>query len=372
MILYYYLSFTVNFHILVLTTSNFSLIVLKVHCVYGQSRSAAVVISYLLSTGMNIHEAIKLLKESRPIICINPGFLAQLYLLSLKGYRSPDFNIIVRSPFDLISKIGESEDTEPLPKLRKLNYSDCYKNVSAEAASNASVDISLEGVINGDKAICEGHDNVEVVDAKPLSDIITIEEEKSKVYLCGNCRRVLADEVDRVFSIDYTHFLRLYTDEYWIGYKAIHPRNLDLIVLEKNCDKTADKGTSLDEKHSRKNKGNASHSDQGKSAGRYTKKNYSNNKSAPATEDILILGPLDWIVSQIKVAMNRTEKLGKETPKIRDHSHSGKIVLSCPKCDVECGYCAKDGLEICSSFLRCSLIALKSSSVTVSVLNKST
>ena len=61
-----------------------------VHCVYGQSRSAAVVISYLLSIGHSLDEAMSLLKSVRPVICINPGFLAQLYVVSTKGLGSAE------------------------------------------------------------------------------------------------------------------------------------------------------------------------------------------------------------------------------------------------------------------------------------------
>ena len=55
-----------------------------IHCVYGQSRSAAVIVSYLMSRGTSLQDSINVLKSVRPCICINPGFLSQLYLLSKK------------------------------------------------------------------------------------------------------------------------------------------------------------------------------------------------------------------------------------------------------------------------------------------------
>ena len=66
-----------------------------VHCVYGQSRSAAAVLAYLLALpGLadgdtawrhTLPEALALLTLARPVICINPGFLAQLFLLAQLG-----------------------------------------------------------------------------------------------------------------------------------------------------------------------------------------------------------------------------------------------------------------------------------------------
>lgn len=66
-----------------------------VHCVYGQSRSAAVVLAYLLTLTITaeggaawrytLPEALALLMLARPTTCINPGFLAQLFLLAQEG-----------------------------------------------------------------------------------------------------------------------------------------------------------------------------------------------------------------------------------------------------------------------------------------------
>jgi hypothetical protein len=54
-----------------------------VHCYYGQSRSATVVLAYLLeyySPKLSLGDAFDLLKGVKPDICINPGFLSQLHL----------------------------------------------------------------------------------------------------------------------------------------------------------------------------------------------------------------------------------------------------------------------------------------------------
>ena len=53
-----------------------------VHCVYGQSRSATVCVAYMISTGMSLATSLEILKNRHSNICINPGFLGQLYLYS--------------------------------------------------------------------------------------------------------------------------------------------------------------------------------------------------------------------------------------------------------------------------------------------------
>ncbi|KAJ1380915.1 protein-tyrosine phosphatase-like protein, partial [Ochromonadaceae sp. CCMP2298] len=49
-----------------------------VHCVHGQSRSATVIISHLLSTGLPLEDCMRLMSERHASTCINPGFLSQL------------------------------------------------------------------------------------------------------------------------------------------------------------------------------------------------------------------------------------------------------------------------------------------------------
>ena len=81
-----------------------------VHCVHGQSRSAVVVVSYLVSIGHSLSEALILLKSKRDSICINPGFLTQVnYLLLLPFpvtfYIICSFRIVV----DILQQIIVSE-----------------------------------------------------------------------------------------------------------------------------------------------------------------------------------------------------------------------------------------------------------------------
>jgi hypothetical protein len=64
-----------------------------VHCVYGQSRSATIVLAYILSEHhvpkLSLEEAYCLLKRIKPDICINPGFLSQVPNSDCPDHISP-------------------------------------------------------------------------------------------------------------------------------------------------------------------------------------------------------------------------------------------------------------------------------------------
>lgn len=50
-----------------------------VHCNAGISRSAAIVMAYLIKKeGMSVNEAFSFLRSKRPATCPNPGFMIQL------------------------------------------------------------------------------------------------------------------------------------------------------------------------------------------------------------------------------------------------------------------------------------------------------
>lgn len=49
-----------------------------VHCSVGMSRSSSIVIGFLILKGMSFHSAYSLVKQQRPIIQPNEGFMKQL------------------------------------------------------------------------------------------------------------------------------------------------------------------------------------------------------------------------------------------------------------------------------------------------------
>ncbi|RLN55476.1 hypothetical protein BBJ29_006796 [Phytophthora kernoviae] len=61
-----------------------------VHCVYGQSRSAAICVAYLMQKrNLTLLEAYDIVQRARPCISINPGFLRQLELFQ-RMQNDPD------------------------------------------------------------------------------------------------------------------------------------------------------------------------------------------------------------------------------------------------------------------------------------------
>ncbi|CAH0747776.1 unnamed protein product [Diatraea saccharalis] len=59
-----------------------------VHCYFGVSRSAAVVIAYMMEKhGMNYEDTLALVKQKRRFVCPNAGFVAQLKLFAQMGYK---------------------------------------------------------------------------------------------------------------------------------------------------------------------------------------------------------------------------------------------------------------------------------------------
>ena len=66
-----------------------------VHCVYGQSRSSAIIAAYLiLSKSLSLASALDLLAEKHSSICINPGFLSQLHLLAYRLEYWPEYSLL--------------------------------------------------------------------------------------------------------------------------------------------------------------------------------------------------------------------------------------------------------------------------------------
>lgn len=67
-----------------------------VHCVHGQSRSVSTVVAYMvLMGGFALNEAVKQIKEVHGNICINPGFLAQLYFISTARQDSAAYRLML-------------------------------------------------------------------------------------------------------------------------------------------------------------------------------------------------------------------------------------------------------------------------------------
>ena len=330
------------------------------HCVYGQSRSAAVILSYFLFLGTNIRDALSLLKKCRPVICINPGFLAQLFLLSVKGFLSPDIQLILRK---LVTSKTQSlslgvkgtqnscddygAQVERSSKFQRLHYSDSYKNVDVEK--------HLHKDNPDDSKIFDHRDSkieVEITDFERGNPEDRVRKSKeSRVVKCIRCRHVLAREGDIVNGMDYELFLNENTDDYWKGYRPIHPSNGGIIMLDDNRNYSKngnnDSSTATDQrvaanKNKRKIKAHP---------------NVLKDKGGGVNDEILVVGALAWIIEQIDSPPEDSNKLSAE---LTAESIAGKEKnnIICPGCHHCCGYFKMNGLEICNSYLRCDLFAL--------------
>ena len=334
---------------------------------YGQSRSAAVVISYLMYSGMAIGDAIAKLKRLRPVICINPGFLAQLFLISCCGFDSAVPQLLIQDVLKHASaKTGYSKvDTNAEKEMHRKDYVDSYKSISSTGKvlthdhvsdgirySNESInniDVSREGgSCEGrlDHDSSSGHHDSSCDATKPENDTV----------LCKECRSVLAHEKDIVHPVDYSEFLSLSTDPYWSGYRAIHPHDASVVTVDTK------KGRNPNFKRAKRE---------------INHKNLLRHKNAALesismNEKITAVGPIYWIRDQLEKSHSASRNVGsavsdcdiKRTDGIQRTSQQDDRYftdLKCPNCSVVCGYSRRYGLEICHSFLRCDLFALRAS-----------
>ena len=129
-----------------------------VHCVYGQSRSATIVVSYLLYSGRTLDDSLSLLSRKHPGICINPGFLAQLYLFGNKARFLAEY------------------------RLAKFAFS--------KYSINSTV-VEHVNLIYG-----------------------------SKTYCCLNCNITLLNEDEALTLSDASKFVNEHVDDFWKGYTS--------------------------------------------------------------------------------------------------------------------------------------------------------
>ncbi|KAJ7471287.1 protein-tyrosine phosphatase-like protein [Mycena galericulata] len=77
-----------------------------VHCSAAVSRSPTVIAAYLISKhNMSLHSALRILVTSRPAVCPNAGFLAQLKSLemTLRGECSLDLDVLPAKKTDRVA-----------------------------------------------------------------------------------------------------------------------------------------------------------------------------------------------------------------------------------------------------------------------------
>ena len=318
-------------------------------------------------SGMAIGDAITKLKRMRPVICINPGFLAQLLLISCCGFDSAIPQLLVQNVLKQLSlKTKESKvAANAEEELHRKNYVDSYRSVSftgrkstrdhlsdspsCSDESNNHFDVSCEG------GSCERRPDQDL-SSDHCDSSCGATKQKVDTVLCKGCRCVLARDKDIVYPVDYSEFLSLSTDPYWSGYRAIHPHDAKIFTVDTREDKN------LNFKRAKRELDHKNVLRQKKAA----------LESNSIDEKITAVGPIKWIKDQLEeshfgslhVEESANDGVIKPTGRIQSVSHQDGCYitdLKCPNCDVVCGYSRRYGLEVCHSFLRCDLLALRAS-----------
>lgn len=162
-----------------------------VHCVYGQSRSATVIISYLLYTGMTLSDAIDLMKAKNPTTCINPGFLAQMYFMSVLPRHSVEHSFIKVAPVEVAMSCRKESAVCVGTKRRLINA---------------------------------------MTESNPLDSEASITQENT--VICRKCKAELASSSDILTrSIDPTAFVKAHEDGFWHGYRPNRSKTLNAPVV---------------------------------------------------------------------------------------------------------------------------------------------
>jgi hypothetical protein len=123
-----------------------------VHCVYGQSRSCTAVLAYLLFCGQTIDSSIALLSERNPSLCINPGFLSQLYFIASRADYGDSLELaLLRGPSVATSTVlvgskrkeSKTSDPDDSEGSGKLVCKQCrYQLASLDAIISRSYDVA--------------------------------------------------------------------------------------------------------------------------------------------------------------------------------------------------------------------------------------
>lgn len=153
-----------------------------VHCVYGQSRSAATVVAYLLSVGWSLSEALTTTKRCNPTTSINPGFLSQLLFRSVCPHAEHSCEL------ELIS----------LTRLSQQALSPLNNSSSRSTARESNTNLIHSG---------------------------------GNVLLCKQCRQELATH-SRVInqSLAVSTFVKEHADGFWKDYHPPRPKSLGPMV----------------------------------------------------------------------------------------------------------------------------------------------
>ena len=170
-----------------------------IHCIYGQSRSATICIAYLISKGMNLEDSLRYLKSIHSNICINPGFLAQLYIYTNKGTCLIQYSLLIRQGLIESSQQQQQQQNLLFP-LFSLDSESCQSNNN-----------NIENSENS-----ENENNIEQIK-------------------CKNCHYILAisNHLEDLLSneLKIQEFIKEFIDVFWSNYFSNYIKTSNLISL---------------------------------------------------------------------------------------------------------------------------------------------
>ncbi|POM77855.1 Hypothetical protein PHPALM_4694 [Phytophthora palmivora] len=166
-----------------------------VHCVYGQSRSAAICVAFQMATqDKTLLEAYNVVQQARPCISINPGFLRQLELFERMG-NDPEVMGNTPAHAELRTMMAQRQrmktgvaDIIATPQLTRPGNSICCRkcNYVLCTTRNQVSHISPDTAISND--ICAG------IFVEPMqwmvSDSVFVRNNDGKL-LCPSCKAKL-------------------------------------------------------------------------------------------------------------------------------------------------------------------------------------
>jgi hypothetical protein len=303
-----------------------------VHCVHGQSRSAATVVAYLSSSfsgmNMNLEDTLTFLKDRCPRICINPGFLSQMHLYYNRMHYPAEYSLAMRGTVTHNNDIFRSENeqderstTNERGSMYVLRCLKCRYALLHAKRSSPECTMHIPVLNTNDANYCEYACAVAHALARsfvaPSSD--TDFNFDGSDYVGPDIREQLL-----VPRPDSAALLKEHLDPYYHGYTSTLEYDRYLVKLEVPID--------LAPKQSQKKK-----------------------KKTEITSDIPDYGPAislyvhpdGWIHKQI------TDKAKANTSEIE-----WEINCPNPSCASSIGIFRKGGLRVCDGFLKTYLTAL--------------
>ena len=167
-----------------------------VHCIYGQSRSITAILSYLISiyNSLTLEYSIEKVSTIRNNVCINPGFLCQLFLL---------FNHGMNNSYSKYLMQNDDNINDYVCYMYTLDNHEFKKFISNTIDNNVD---TFYNQYNQDNNNNDNNNN--------NGDI--------NLLRCNYCQNNIGLKDNSVIKlIDFKMFLLKYIDNFWKGYNHV-------------------------------------------------------------------------------------------------------------------------------------------------------